>query len=104
VKLVVAAVQDRDSEAVTTALVNSSFRVTKVSGTGGFLRRGSTTLLVGVDDHEVETVVGVIRNTARPGEETSASLYPDRKAGPPGRIVVGRAPIFVLDVESHQRV
>lgn len=103
-KLVVAVVQDRDWPAVTSALVRHDFRVTKVSSTGGFLRRGNTTLLVGVEDSAVETVTKVIRDTCRPREELVTDLSADATAALPISVVVGGATIFVVDVERHEKV
>jgi uncharacterized protein YaaQ len=46
------------------ALVEQGFRVTRLASTGGFLRRGNTTLLIGVEDNAVERVVSIVRRSA----------------------------------------
>ena len=48
-KLVLAIIHDEDAQKLTTALNRSNFQVTKLASTGGFLRVGNTTMLIGVD-------------------------------------------------------
>ena len=55
-KLVVAIVKDSDSLAVSDALIEHQFRVTRIASTGGFLRRGNVTLLIGVEAEQVPQV------------------------------------------------
>jgi uncharacterized protein YaaQ len=61
VKLVLTIVNDQDSEAVLRDLIEKEFRVTRIASTGGFLRRGNTTLLIGVEEEKVDRVIEVIR-------------------------------------------
>ena len=61
-KLIIAIVKDTDSDAVSHALTTGDFRVTQVASTGGFLRHGQSTLLIGVDDDQVENALTVIRS------------------------------------------
>ena len=49
-KLVIAVVQNDDADNVVDALLDQDFRATRLASTGGFLRRGNTTLLVGADE------------------------------------------------------
>jgi uncharacterized protein YaaQ len=70
-KLVIAILRDVDHDAVSQALTTAGFRVTLIASTGGFWRRGNTTLLVGCDDEQVEHVLELVRQnvsqTAEPG-------------------------------------
>jgi uncharacterized protein YaaQ len=83
-KLIIAILRDVDNEPVSHALTTAGFRVTLIASTGGFLRRGSTTLLIGVDDEQLENALGIIRTNCAPASE-------------PG---VKRATIFVLKVDQ----
>ncbi len=56
-------VRDSDDKAVVEALVNQNFRVTRMSSSGGFLHRGNVTLLAGVEDNQVETVMDILRQS-----------------------------------------
>ncbi len=59
-KLLVAIVKDSDAVAVSDHLVEQGFRVTRIASTGGFLRRGNVTLLIGVEAEEVDAVIAAI--------------------------------------------
>lgn len=103
-KLLVAIVQDQDAARLTESLVTNGFRSTKLASTGGFLKAGSTTLLIGVEDEKVEDVLTVIRGVCHTREKL---VYPishaDALAGfavPPVSVQVGGAVIFVLQVDQ----
>ncbi len=82
-KLIIAIVRDTDSDLVSRALTSHNFRVTGVASTGGFLRRGKTTLLIGLEDDQVDQALQVIRSSVTPAADTSEK----------------RAVIFVLKVD-----
>jgi uncharacterized protein YaaQ len=86
-KLIIAIVRDTDDRQVIEALVTRSYRVTRVASTGGFLRRGNVTLLIGVEADQVEPVLDVIRNACAPPE--------------PGQ---HRATVFVVDSPLYEQV
>ncbi len=65
-KLVIAIVKDSDAMDVSDALVEKDFRVTRIASTGGFLRRGRVTLLIGVEESAVEVVFETIKSACRP--------------------------------------
>jgi uncharacterized protein YaaQ len=68
-KLIIAIVRDIDSDTVSNALISHNFRVTGVASTGGFLRRGKTTLLIGVEDDQLEQAIQTIRESVSPARE-----------------------------------
>lgn len=107
-KLVIAVLQDKDTHKLLSGLTQAGFRATKLSSTGGFLREGNTTLLVGVEDYQVERVLSIIKSTCRAREQLVTPLSP--MGGPadsyipyPVEILVGGATIFVLDVERFEK-
>lgn len=107
-KLVVSVIQDKDSHRLLGALTQAGFMATKLASTGGFLREGNTTLLVGVEDEQVEKVVGIIKSTCRAREQLVTPLSP--MGGPadsyipyPVEILVGGATVFVLSVERFEK-
>ncbi len=63
-KLAMFVIEDARTDAAVDALVGQGFRVTRLASTGGFLRRGSTTLLVGVEDTEIERCKNVVSKQA----------------------------------------
>lgn len=93
-KLVMAIVHDADLGAVIDALVEADLRTTQLPAAGGFLRRGSTTLMLGVEDAQVAAVCDLLRATAH-----------GRTAHQRGRFVrQAAATVFVLPLERHERV
>lgn len=64
-KLVVTIVQDKDSNRLSNAFIESDIRATKLSSTGGFLRSGNTTFLIGIEDERVEEVLGIIKEVSK---------------------------------------
>ncbi|MDD2695175.1 MAG: cyclic-di-AMP receptor [Anaerolineales bacterium] len=87
-KMIIAIISDVDNEPVSQALISSGFRVTRVASTGGFFRRGSTTLMIGCEDDRADAAIQVIKENTTPPEE------PTRK----------RATLFVLNVDHFSQV
>ena len=58
-KMIMAILQDEDAETVTQALMSSVLWVTEIASTGGFLRQGSSTLMIGVNDESVDDEPGL---------------------------------------------
>ena len=65
-KLMIIIVRDSDNETVVQELVKQDYRVTRMSSTGGFLRRGNSTLLVGVEDEQVQPVMDLLKQACHP--------------------------------------
>jgi uncharacterized protein YaaQ len=77
-KLIIAIIKDEDNDSVSRALTKNKFRVTFIASTGGFLRSGRSTLLIGVDDKQVETALDVIRKNCKKhdsAEEKRATIF-----------------------------
>ncbi len=83
-KLIIAVVRDIDHDPVSSALTSAGYRVTVIASTGGFLRRGSSTLLIGLEDPQVDDALALVRKSCTPAAE------PGQK----------RATIFVLPVDN----
>ncbi len=67
-KLILAIVKDIDASAVVSGLVERSYRVTRIASTGGFLRQGNATLVIGVDADQVDSVIDLMREVCSPPE------------------------------------
>lgn len=108
-KLIVAIVQDKDAARLLEALVEQNFRATKLATTGGFLREGNTTLLLGTEDDRVGEAVEIIRNVCHGREQMVTPVTPvggpvDSYVPSPVEVRVGGATVFVLSVERFERV
>ena len=108
-KLIIAIVHERDKQAVNDALLQAGHQFTIDASTGGFLRDGNTTLLIGAKDKVVDDVIGVIRGCCSAREQYVTQPAPDILGAGGGmmnpvKVTVGGAIIFVVDVEKFERV
>lgn len=75
-KMIIVIIKDHDADNLTQALTAGNFRVTRVASTGGFLRSGVVTLLLGVDDAQVDAAIQIVRDSLPPsGTEKRATLF-----------------------------
>ena len=86
-KMVILIVKDQDADEVTQALTSEKYRITRVASTGGFLRSGVVTFLIGMRDERVERALELIRSKLTP-------LASGEK----------RATLFVVPVERFEQV
>ena len=109
-KLIIAIVQDEDASRLVSNLMDEGFGVTKLATTGGFLKSGNTTLLVGVDDSRFQDCLRIIEKVCKSRKQlTTAHTNP---AGVPVggftsfpvEVTVGGATLFVLSVDQFLKV
>ncbi len=105
-KLIVAIVQDQDQQILGRAFLENDIRATKLSSTGGFLRSGNTTFLVGIEDERVDEVLAIIKRSSQAREQyISSPVHMDVNLEVsntyPLRVEVGGAIVFVLPIESY---
>ena len=67
-KLILAVIRDIDSESVIRTLIKAGYRVTRLASTGGFLRRGNMTLMIGVNEGDEQKVIDLMRSAVGPPE------------------------------------
>lgn len=110
-KLIIAIVQDEDSSRVVNKLMKEGFSVTKLATTGGFLRAGNTTLLLGVDDDKVRVAMDVIEHVCKSRKQvaTAPTTMPSMPGGfgattYPVEVTVGGATVFVLTVDQFVKL
>jgi uncharacterized protein YaaQ len=104
-RLVIAVVQDKDSYRLSEDLIKHGFRATKLASTGGFLKAGNTTFLIGVEEEQVSQVMEIIRDNCRARMQTMSPMAPlannvESYVPQPVKVQVGGATVFVLDVEQ----
>ncbi len=61
-KMIIIIVKDHDADTLTQAFTAGNFRVTRVASTGGFMRSGVVTMLLGVEDPQVDAAIKVARD------------------------------------------
>jgi uncharacterized protein YaaQ len=86
-KMIIVIVKDNDADVLTQALTAGDFRVTRVASTGGFMRSGVVTMLLGVEDTQVDDAIQVVRNSL-----------------PPSASGEKRATLFVVPVQRFEQV
>lgn len=106
-KLVVAIIHDEDSHDLIEELSKKEYSVTKLASTGGFLKTGNTTLLIGVPKEQVDEVLEIIKNQCQTHKEytMTSSMFGEVSTfmGEPIEVVVGGATVFVLDVDQYMK-
>lgn len=108
-KLVIAVVHDEDSHKLIQALTCKGYMATKLASTGGLLRMGNTTLLVGVPKDEVDHVTEIIKDKCKTEKQMTLVNPPIPSSVEgcmpyPVEITVGGATVFVLDVEQYYKI
>ncbi len=75
-KMIIVIIKDHFREALTGALTEGQYRVTGIASTGGFMRSGVATLLIGVEDTQVDAAIDLIRKTVGSGSsERQGTLF-----------------------------
>jgi uncharacterized protein YaaQ len=87
-KMVMVILEDTDSNQVMKSLHQAGFPLTLIDTTGGFLRRGNSTIIAGVSDNQVDRVVDLIN------QECSPSGNPFKK----------QATLMVFNVDHFEQI
>ena len=106
-KLILAIVNDDDAATVSGALTKAKISATKLATTGGYLKAGNTTFIIGVEDEQVDDAIQIIGNNARKRTQIiqdPSSYGTVNTMAMPLEITVGGATVFVLDVESFHKL
>ncbi|MDO5689411.1 MAG: cyclic-di-AMP receptor [Tissierellia bacterium] len=107
-KLLIVIVQDEDVHMLMDDLMANDFRITKLASTGGFLKSGNTTLLLGVEEEKVDLALQLIEDNCRARKTTTTllnvSMPGDAYVPMPMEVQVGGATVFILDIENFVRV
>jgi uncharacterized protein YaaQ len=106
-KLIVVITSNDEADSLIRKLVERGYPATKVSSTGGFLRRGNATIFSGVEGGDIENVMALIRDECKartdfvPAQALPfpESIYPAE----PVQVRVGGAIVFVLPVERFEK-
>jgi uncharacterized protein YaaQ len=85
-QLVLVIVSKEPSGKLLERLTDWSYRATLISTTGGFLRRGNSTLFIGARSERVDSIIDQIQQVANV------------------TAVKDSATIFVLDISQHERI
>lgn len=104
-KLVIAIINHDDANPVIQSLSRHGFSSTKLATTGGFLRAGNATILVGVEEQQVQQVIDIIREHSHSRTQlipTTTEMGYGNYPTTPVEVTVGGATIFVVDVDRFE--
>jgi len=87
-RLIIAILRETDSEDMLKVLLDANYRITQIASTGGFMRRGNSTFLIGVEKDKVPDAIRLIR------EHSAPTIDPGIK----------RATVFVLKVDQFEQI
>jgi len=108
-KLIFAIVHDEDSPRLMAELNRAGYRVTKLNSSGGFLRSGNTTLMIVVEENQLQEVLDIVRKYSSSRQAAiNTSVTPSSMGGSyipyPVEVMVGGATVFVLNVEHFEKM
>lgn len=93
-KLIVAIIQDQYINKVVRSLMENKIRTTRLSSTGGFLKSGNTTLLIGTEEEHIDKIVDLIKVQCKSTKVKDGNE----------EVTVGGANLFILDVDENFKV
>ncbi|MCI7262210.1 MAG: cyclic-di-AMP receptor [Clostridiaceae bacterium] len=109
-KMIIAIISSEDADDLVYELNQNSFFVTKLSTMGGFLKKKSTTLMLGVDEPRVDEAISIIKKMSGSREQLvytpptlSGNAHPNVNMTVPMNMRVGGATVFLLNVEDFQK-
>ena len=108
-KLIVAIVHNEDAGALVDALLEKEFRATRLHSSGGLLKQSNATILLGVEEPEVDEVMGIVRANCTSRTQVVNPMPPIMEPGEffmpyPLEVEVGGATVFVLPVDRYERL
>ena len=108
-KLIVAIVHNEDAGTLVDALLDREYRATRLHSSGGFLKQSNATIILAVDDDQVEPVMDVVRATCTSRTQIVNPMPPIMEPGEffmpyPLEVEVGGATVLVMPVERFERL
>jgi uncharacterized protein YaaQ len=106
-KMITVIIHDEDSKELLKKLNEKEFGVTKLASTGGFLRSGNTTLLIGVSKEQLDEVLEMIKETCKIRKQLTTTAPVGANTSNfvvmPLEVTVGGATVFITDVERYEK-
>jgi len=106
-KMILAVIDKEDAPGVISNLSKEGFSITRLSTTGGFLRAGNVTIIVGVEDDKTQDVITIIKEHSSSRKQQIPTIMGNEASylSPiPVEVMVGGATIFVLNVEQFEKI
>ncbi len=106
-KLMLIILNNEDVIDVTKALLKNKYYVTKLATTGGVINSGNTTLLLGVEDDQVDRVKDIVASFSKTRKKkvaTDETSDLNVFSFLPTSVKVSGATIFVLNIDEHYKL
>lgn len=107
-KFIIAIIQDYDSDTLLRAITSVGLGATRIGSTGGFLRMGNTTILMGVEDSRVDECLALIARSCKSRVEAQVDVSSPEYVEwfPAGihEVTVGGAVVFIVPVCRYERI
>jgi uncharacterized protein YaaQ len=107
-KLLIGIVNNDDANELLNEMTKASFQATKLSTSGGFLKTGNVTFLVGVEEERVEELIDIFRSCCSRRTQMVPTAPPFIGEGflsaAPVEVTIGGATIFVIDMEKFLKL
>lgn len=108
-KLIYAIIRNDNEDDVSSALMKEHFQVTRLATTGGFLRKGNTTLMIAAPDEEVDRCIDTIKQQC--GKRQKITVNMPYVSGTsmmnyttmPMSVEIGGATIMVVPLERFEK-
>ncbi len=108
-KLIYAIIRNDNEDDVVSALMKERFQVTKLATTGGFLRKGNTTLMIATEDSLVDNCISLIKKQC--GKRQKITVNMPYMSGTtmmnystmPMSVEIGGATIMVVNLERFEK-
>ena len=109
-KMLLAVIQGDDYPETVDDLNRNGFFATVLSSTGGFLKKRSVTLMIGVEEHQTQAVLDILKNCAGRRQQMTYSNLSMSAGGPnpsipmmPVQMNVGGVVVFIMDLDDIQK-
>ncbi|MFV0529371.1 MAG: cyclic-di-AMP receptor [Lachnospiraceae bacterium] len=102
-KLIVAIISPDDVASVIKHLTKQGYSSTKLTSTGGLLKEGNVTIIVGIEAENLEVALAIIDKYSHSRVRLIQTPSLDGVDSPPTEVKVGGATVFVLDCEQFMR-
>lgn len=108
-KMIMAVISDEDSNPVIGELAQAGFGVTRLCSTGGFLRAGNTTIMIGTEDDKLNEAIEVIKSKCKTRKKAMPNLEMSGGMGVMGsafpmEVTVGGATLFIFNIERFEKL
>jgi uncharacterized protein YaaQ len=108
-KLLITIVHDHDAQKLMDDLNKGGYKATRMASTGGFLREGNTTFMIGVEKERVDIVLDIIKKNCKSRKKTITPMSPIANSlesyySFPMDVQIGGATVFIINVEDFLKI